>query len=291
MSGGAIAGIVVAVVIAVLALQAALLWFCCRRQLLALVSHRKQLRERELKVGDVDLLSAGRNSAIVNESDLSVNEPPMSHSRRQSRGSNIRSAGDRERVSMSDTFDSSISPFFTGGPRDSTLGLAYDNPHHDSEGDGDLTPPRLPELHHIRNNSLTSTLDGVTIPHSPSTHSSTTFSPSSPLASTNRPWQSGISTSSSRNPPSSYSKAQIASSFSNRESIAHTSPITARREEQDVAWDTVPRPHPAGGLVRHEDAGRAPDGVTDVEELPPLYQPEWQAEAPGGGGASGTREL
>lgn len=58
LSGGAIAGIVVAVVVVVLIFQVVFLWFCCRRQIRAFLANRKQEKERE-RNPEVDLFETG----------------------------------------------------------------------------------------------------------------------------------------------------------------------------------------------------------------------------------------
>ncbi len=71
-------GIVVGVVILVLILQVMLVWFCCRRQLRALIASKRQVRQQQKKAGDVDLLtqstpaveewSSHRSTASLDES-------------------------------------------------------------------------------------------------------------------------------------------------------------------------------------------------------------------------------
>lgn len=279
------------------------------------------------------MLSTGGNSAIMNDSSPSLNDPNSmhSHSRRQSRGSTMLSSGILGGMGPSRTRSTlhggnaaggggggSPSEGLGGGVdlyEDDSISPFYDNTHRHSNltFDGDLTPPRLPDISqaHTRNNSLGSTLDGAP-PASPSYQSSNAYthnSPSSPLVNQaqNQTWRQqqplpsaegggvypATSASTIRQPTSSYSKAQIASSYSSRANTLTThshstnlhgsspiSPSTTRGD--DPAWDTVPRPQPAGGLVLHEDAGRAPipeQAVEEAEELPPLYRPEWQSES------------
>jgi hypothetical protein len=258
LSGAAIAGIVAGVVVVVLILQAILIWFCCRRQLLALVSHRKQMRGREVKRGgDVDLVSqlGDPNDVILDET--------RSGARHTHSGSNytaLNTATTRE-SSGGGYAQSSISPFWDGN-RVSQSQYTLDV---------DLGPPLVP---HTRNNSLGSTPE---LPDTGSMHS-----PSSPLVG---PGYFPHSASGSRpinsNSLSSMSKAQLASSF------APTNPDRDdHRLDNNLGSEgrLPPLAAPSGGFVREQDAGSLGGGgrEEDTEHLPPMYDPQWQSQDRGG---------
>lgn len=65
MGSGAIAGIAVAAIAVVLVVQGALFYFCCRRQFGALLSHRRQMKER-VTAGEVDLADGDGATSLRN---------------------------------------------------------------------------------------------------------------------------------------------------------------------------------------------------------------------------------
>lgn len=233
LSTAAIVGIVVAAVVSVLALQIALMYFCFRRQLAALISHRRDLRERKIKSGDVDLISTTNGRSRSDTSLVGSGRPGDSTARH----STVRSlVGTYEA-------ESEVSPFWDDGPP------ATGSPSRPHSGTFD-TPPSETELEppprlHLRNQSISST------PSDSPSLSASGFSPSAPLV--------GVPTASSSRPVVSLSKAQMAAL------IPDASPSSPRRSRGP------PQDAPPGGFRRHQDAGR----LDDVEELPPLYRPEW----------------
>ena len=237
LSTPAIVGTVVASVLVVFALQIVLLYFCCRRQLAALLSHRRQMREGKVKVGDVDLISTARRDP---RSDTPVEDGDRLGDM-SARYGTVRSFED------SYEGESTISPFRDDAadsprsPPPSRFG-PFDTPPSESE----LDPPIRPTL---RPNSVSST------PEVSPSLSADAVSPSAPFGG-------GPSASSSRT-FASLTKAQMAAtnpdpSPSRRTPPARFPPLTA----------------PLSGFRRHEDAGR----LNEVEDLPPLYRPEWEAE-------------
>ncbi|ODN74563.1 hypothetical protein L202_06929 [Cryptococcus amylolentus CBS 6039] len=272
LSTGAIVGIVMSAVVVVGAIQIALLWFCCRKQIRALIYHRKEMRGAEIKPsGGVDLGLASRASfASGRENDTGMGELAGTE-RRGSRYSTVRSHN------AGDDFDaaSSISPFWDGAaaipPSGSVMSLnALGNGRpptigslgFDSDGES-LRPPRGP-FGRDRNDSLSSftltipeTIDesGQPSPAYEAAHPSPALSNSS-----NSPL---VPTSAALGGRGNMSKAQMAASLSAQ---------NAEREgERDVYFGArVPPPEaPPGGFRRHVDAGA-------VEDLPPMYRPEWE---------------
>ena len=252
LSGGAIAGIVAGVVVIVLILQAILVWFCCRRQLLALVSHRKQMRGREVKRGgDVDLVSqlGDHNDVILDDT--------RSNARHTHSGSDYTALNTaRTRDSSGGGYpQSSISPFWDGN-RVSQSQYTLDV---------DLGPPLR---QHTRDNSFASSPE---LPDTASAHS-----PSSPLVGPYFPHSASGSRGTNSNSLSSISKAQLASSF------APTNPDRDDPRLGDVGSEgrLPPLAAPSGGFVREQDAGSLGDdqAAGDTEHLPPMYDPQWQSQ-------------
>jgi hypothetical protein len=243
--------------VVVLILQAILIWFCCRRQLLALVSHRKQMRGREIKRGgDVDLVSqlGDPNDVILDET--------RSGARHTHSGSNytaLNTATTRE-SSGGGYAQSSISPFWDGNRLSQSQYTL----------DVDLGPPLVP---HTRNNSLGSTPE---LPDTGSMHS-----PSSPLVGPGYfPHSASGSRPINNNSLSSMSKAQLASSF------APTNPDRDdHRLDNNLGSEgrLPPLAAPSGGFVREQDAGSLGGGrEEETEHLPPMYDPQWQSQDRGG---------
>ncbi|GFZ47415.1 hypothetical protein JCM24511_05158 [Saitozyma sp. JCM 24511] len=283
---GAIVGIVVGVVVTVLILQAALVWFCCRRQLASLISHRKQIRAQGLKPGgEVDLFSQGRSSVILEDdpsaADLmsASNRGPRSRASRASMGFGRTGTGTaRSRSSVGDAYaydETSISPFWDGArvPPESHLTSTSDGgtllPPLSSLGspfgsDTDLLPPSRP---HIRTDSLSSTSSRPV-----SMHELAYLSPTSPSSAS-------ALTSTSRSRPPQVTKAQMAAALAaaNPDEPSPTpgyGPSRDHRGEELQGYGSrqPPMDAPTGGFRLHEDAGR----VDDVEDLPPMYRPEWE---------------
>ncbi|TYJ53679.1 hypothetical protein B9479_005705 [Cryptococcus floricola] len=272
LSTGAIVGIVMSAVVVVGAIQIALLWFCCRRQIRALIYHRKEMRGAEIKPsGGVDLGLASRASfASGRENDAGMGELAGTE-RRGSRYSTVRSHG------AGDDFDaaSSISPFWDGAaaipPSGSVMSLnALGNGRpptigslgFDSDGES-LRPPRG-AFGRDRNDSLSSFT--LTIPETidesgqPSPAYDAAY-PSPALSnSSNSPL---VPNSAALGGRGNMSKAQMAASLGAQNAD--------RGGERDVYFGArVPPPEaPSGGFRRHVDAGA-------VEDLPPMYRPEWE---------------
>lgn len=265
---GAIAGIVVCSILALLALQAGIFWFCCRRQISDLLSHRKDMRTKGIKTGEVDLASEHQSPM----------EPLGSRTSGfgafgLGRGRNDRSPRYGEE---GEEGESTISPFHDDR-RTSRPDLLHGRIERDPSGFGEsaydsdsmLAPPRL----HGRTGSMDSGLT-LDLPMS-------TFDPFNVSPTDSPPLSSGLTPPASRStaqllptshPPRAPTKAQIAASLS-----LHN-PIEEERSGFSSGFRGQMMPSqsaPAGGLVRHEDAGPA---SRDVEDLPPLYRPEWEAE-------------
>jgi len=254
LSGGAIAGIAAGVVVIVLILQAILIWFCCRRQLLALVSHRRQMRGREVKRGgDVDLVSQ-----LGDPNDVILDDTGNPRPNDERRYTDLHTA--RTRNSTDGYAQSSISPFWDGN-RVSQSQYTLDL---------DLGPPLR---QHTRDNSLASTPEHQ--------EGSSIHSPSSPLVGNPYFPAPASSTSGSgtrlNSTLSSMSKAQLASSF------APTNPDRRDDDNHRLGDDLghegrgPPLAAPSGGFVRERDAGRV-GGEEDTEHLPPMYDPQWQIQ-------------
>ncbi|OXG22911.1 hypothetical protein C367_03838 [Cryptococcus neoformans Ze90-1] len=290
LSTGAIVGIVVSAVLAVAVLQIALVWFCCRRQIKALIYHRREMRGQEVKPGgDVDLGLASRNSySSVRLSDQTpvTGDYYAAEAARSSHYSNAAHSG-VPRSGSGDDFDaaSSISPFWDGAapvpPRSNSIAsmVASSRPPtigalgFDSDTDS-LVPPRPLTLHDRgRNDSLSNS--SILIPEtigeggypSPAI-SHTTLSPLVPGS----PNLGATGSNSNRN----MTKAQMATSLN-----AHN-PDESAPAGEDFGARLPPQNAPTGGFRRHEDAGRIdapPPNEESVEDLPPMYMPEWENDS------------
>ena len=265
-------GIAVAAVFVVLILQGVLFYFCCRKQLAALISHRRQMKGREVKEGDVDLAddpeseSGDRATSLHNvRTRDTTNLYNLSHS------------GARTRSSIGDTRDaeSSVSPYFD--PTSASRPMNHDP--FDTPPEDDFAPP-FPT--HWRHDSLSSSHSGMGLLNLNLENSDPTLSlpqfnptgtPSSPNSATNSPRQPLLpypSSASNGNLPASSSKAHMAALLSAQNPDHGQGQMFGGRQ---------PRPEaPAGGFRLHQDAGRANEDV-DVEELPPVYRPEWETES------------
>ncbi|WWD21140.1 hypothetical protein CI109_105621 [Kwoniella shandongensis] len=280
LSTGAIVGIVVSAVVTVVALQMVLFWFCCRRQVKSLIYHRREMRGQEVKPGgEVDLGLASRHSTTLDDpyASLSPSGRPYSIARTRSVGDELDAASD-------------ISPFWDGAAMrtsGSISGLPTLPTIRTEDSSWDLEPPRAPHSQtHGRHDSYASMGNSIAETYaegSPSSPSPSTFSPTSPLVGYRPP-----PSSSTR---STLTKAQMAAALS-----AHNpdpSPSGSQFGER-----LPPQEAPSGGFRRHEDAGRLGDEPQEreeqsVEDLPPLYKPEWETDnhrrsGTGGGGGEGT---
>ncbi|WVQ81260.1 hypothetical protein IAT38_003383 [Cryptococcus sp. DSM 104549] len=310
LSTGAIVGIVVSAVLVVVALQAALLWFCCRRQIRSLIYHRREMRGHEIKPGgEVDLGLATRHS-MSSARDLDHYPSPITdmyqspaHTRasryslaRSAHGGAPATSAGFARSRSGDDLDaaSSISPFWDGravsvaGDRPPTIGpLGFDS---------ELEPPRAlgAHDHHGRNDSLSSM--ALTIPETidEGGFPSPAFSQGStmPLVggaggqSPQSPAWGGPSAAAGAGSSRSLTKAQMAASLSAHNPDLPAGPAgagagAAGARRDDFGARLPPQEAPAGGFRRHEDAGRV-DGEGEgasVEDLPPMYRPEWETDS------------
>ena len=143
--------------------------------------------------------------------------------------------------------DSAVSPFWDdAAPTQNTLSGLIDSPSSENE----LEPTIRTQLpsESARNSP----------PMSPSL-SSPAFSPT----------QSSVAVSTA--PSSSSSRALGTLNKAQKAAASYGSSSSIRRPTTRVPSQAGPR----GGFRRHEDAGR----LDDVEELPPLYRPEWESES------------
>ncbi|OCF41917.1 hypothetical protein I317_04219 [Kwoniella heveanensis CBS 569] len=291
LSTGAIVGIVVSAVIVVLSLQFALFWFCCRRQVKALIYHRREMRGAEVKPGgEVDLGLATRHSGYDEEDDPYADLAPAA--RQHSRYSASRSGDDQLDAA------SSVSPFFdnsaaamkaTSGNRPPTLGTL----------DSEFDLPRLPgSAGHGRHDSFAlsigQSLNDIDLTPSPSLSTAGGFSPTSPLvprlpnAATSLPSPGGPSGATNTGRPPHMTKAQMAAalSASNPDPPAAGGGRGGRTTGEEFGARSPPQEAPTGGFRRHEDAGPvqrpgtgAAQNGEDVEDLPPMYRPEWETNS------------
>jgi hypothetical protein len=282
---GTIIGTVVGVIIAALIAQAVLVWFCCRRQLAALLASRRQSRIRQTKGGDLDLLSTGRRSVVLDD-DADWALDGTGAARRADRGR------DGEYVNV----DSSVSPFWDGAAIGSRSGAS--TPRYDGEpSPNGYDRPPLPRLQTaLSSGSIEHPLSGRYDYDSTTTM---TDSPTGPLA------PARTSTPSSSRPLGSLTKAQLAAALSptnpdsphdsdptdplspDYNSNLHSqlsyanvdAPLQPRTRQRDQYGERQPpQSAPRGGFRRHQDAGPIPRvtrPADDVEDLPPLYEPDW----------------
>lgn len=291
LSTGAIVGIVVSAVLAVAVLQIALVWFCCRRQIKALIYHRREMRGQEVKPGgDVDLGLASRNSysSVMGSDQRPMTGDYATEAARSSRYSNAAHSG-VPRSGSGDDFDavSSISPFWDGAaavpPRSNSIAsmVASSRPPtigalgFDSDADS-LVPPRALTLHDRgRNDSLSSSSifipetigEGGGYPSPAISH--TTLSPLVPGSP-------NLGATGSNTTNRNMTKAQMATSLN-----AHN-PDESASTGDDFGTRLPPQHAPTGGFRRHEDAGRIdapPPDEESVEDLPPMYMPEWENDS------------
>ncbi|WWC64045.1 uncharacterized protein I303_106651 [Kwoniella dejecticola CBS 10117] len=260
LSTGALVGIIVSAVLVVIALQAALLWFCCRRQIRSLIYHRREMKSQEVKPGgEVDLALADHHSADGYQDDNA--DPYASLGAVPSRYSMARSKDDVSST-VSPYWDNTALPSAnTNNGRAPTLDLDFGS---NGTGQGSSS--------HGRHDSFALSV-GQSIPEhltpSPSLSTGGEFgfahSPSSPLV----PNQYPSSSSSTR-----LTKAQMAASLS----ASNPDPSN----QFGVGASLPPQEAPSGGFRRHEDAGA-------VEDLPPMYKPEWETDSQRGRGREEDR--
>ncbi|WVQ93245.1 hypothetical protein IAU59_000310 [Kwoniella sp. CBS 9459] len=290
LSTGAIVGIVVSAVIVVLSLQFALFWFCCRRQVKALIYHRREMRGAEVKPGGaVDLGLATRHSGYDEEEDPYADLAPAA--RQRSRYSAGRSGDDQldAASSVSPFFDNSTAMKATSNARPPTLGTL----------DSDLDLPRIAGTSgHGRHDSFAlsigQSLNDIDLTPSPSLSTAGGFSPTSPLvprlpsaATTALPSPSGPS-GAGRQPHMTKAQMAAALSASNPDPPLggrghHNRPgARAGEDGEEFGARSPPQEAPSGGFRRHEDAGpiQRPAGQdVEVEDLPPMYRPEWETSS------------
>lgn len=217
------------------------------------------MKAQRLKPGEVDLASQVSHNDGIAMPDPNEAIYTGAGSRRESRGSHLRTT--RTRTTTDEGYaESSISPFWDNN-RVSTSQYTLDV---------DLGAPLA--AYHSRGNSFGS---GQT-PDSPATHA-----PTSPLvpAGASSGFQGSNSTSSRYGAGSmgNLSKAQLASSF------APTNPDRPESNtEAGMFSQSPPLSLPAGGFVREQDAGRVGDEgeASPAEHLPPMYDPQWQTQSP-----------
>jgi hypothetical protein len=267
LSGASIAGIAVGAIVVVLILQGAVFYFCCRRQFAALLSHKRQMKERQVKPGNVDLISTHHNQTL-DESMLSPDElGGTGHRGTTLTTSRTRQSGlDYEE----DGYDmQSVSPFWDNNaipsPTTTHNNNIYRGPFDTPPSEVELEPPLARWDDTIRDISSSSPNNG----NSPSP-SLGAFDSSDPLLSRHSPNLPGASTSTSI---SSAKAAEVAA-------VAEQRRAATRERRVDEFGG---RDRPSGGFRRHEDAGRVelPPGAAqgEVEDLPPLYQPEWEEDS------------
>ncbi|WVR09085.1 hypothetical protein IAU60_006146 [Kwoniella sp. DSM 27419] len=293
LSTGAIVGIALSAVMVVLAIQVALFWFCCRRHLKALIYHRREMRGKEIKPGgEVDLGLATRGSGMDYEDD----DDPYS-AQPFGAGAGGGSAKPGSARHRDDRLDPAyaISPFLDHNIARQTSGT----PPTIGSMDFDFDLPRIPgglERRDSFADSIGQSLHELDLAPSPSL-SATGFSPTSPLVPTrsshtlptrtfaSSPAQ-GHSSAHGQGPIGSMSKAQLAASLSTANPDRPSQP-ELRAEPESFGAKSPPQRAPPGGFRRHEDAGPVPRRLVshgeqdqDVEDLPPLYRPEWDDRQP-----------
>lgn len=248
LTPGAIAGIVVGVIGAVLILQALILWFCCRKQVDAFLDNRKKKNAR-------------RSSGGI---DLYERHPGTGSDGLLGSGSSMRSNPSRVSRVYDDELGSTISPFMGGteGSRSSGWTHNRQSTHMDSEAS-----PRI--------STVSGTMAGLpgsnNLPPgtAPSDHGSDLVPPSVyPPTQHNRTGSNGSSQASMSRLPM---KMQLA---------------LANPDNRTLYHDGQPSPNtPVGGFRRHEDAGPLGHQTEhpppeEVEDLPPTYNPQWGHSPP-----------
>ncbi|WRT69025.1 uncharacterized protein IL334_006007 [Kwoniella shivajii] len=275
LSTGALVGIVVSAVLVVIALQGALLWFCCRRQIRSLIYHRREMRGQEVKPGgEVDLGLASRNSGSYEEED------PYAA---LGTGTGARTRSSRYSMSRSRSRDdaaSSVSPFLGLGNTTPPTNLNNQNaPTLDLDLDPPIRGTGIGTHGHGRNDSFAlsigQSLNDMDLTPSPSL-SNNGYSSSSPLFPSHH-YPSTTSRSNNGNSNGTMTKAQMAASLS----ASNPDPTYSQFGDTRLP----PQDAPSGGFRRHEDAGpmqrsnEEEEPPAEVEDLPPLYKPEWETDS------------
>ncbi|WWC91242.1 uncharacterized protein L201_006184 [Kwoniella dendrophila CBS 6074] len=252
LSTGALVGIIVSAVLVVVALQGALLWFCCRRQIRSLIYHRREMRGQEVKPGgEVDLGLATQHSGNLYEDE--DHDPYAALGAPTTAGSRYSTARSR------DDNASSVSPFLD----DTILPRTGDTQHGRHDSFALSVGQSIPELN---NEDLTPS------PSLSNNGFGFNHSPSSPLVPNQYP-----STSNSSSSRSGLTKAQLAASLST------TNPDNNDNQGNSFGARLPPQEAPLGGFRRHEDAGpiQRPNQpqAEGIEDLPPMYKPEWETDS------------
>nr|ODO03868.1 hypothetical protein L204_00208 [Cryptococcus depauperatus CBS 7855] len=280
LSTGAIVGIVVSAVLVAAVAQVALIWFCCRRQIRALIYHRREMQGQEVKPGAaVDLGLTTRNSYIsAFDHDPTLGPGEDASNARESRYSINQSS--RAPLPFELDAQSSISPFWDGAVTapQTRSGIFIAPSNHSPtlkplEFDSETEPLQLPQA--FRNNSHNShgsiSSFNFTIPETigESPPSLASHATNSPLISAVPDGQIGTTSVGG-----AMSKAQMATMLDGQQT---------GRPEEDFGARLPPQEAPIGGFRRHKDAGRLneplPTAEANVEDLPPMYEPEWETES------------
>lgn len=245
LTPGAIAGIVVGVICAVLILQALILWFCCRRQLTTFLANRKQKKARRSS-GGIDLYEGHPgNDGLLGSGQSMRNQPHR-----------VTSRGYHD-----DELGTTISPFMGGTTIGSRGSSNFDAGRQSSHMDSSEAYGDSPRISLASGNALGngwSPNPGSELSHPPSSY------PPPPPGGQHVTNSSGSSSQAPRLP----SKLQLA---------------MANPDNHAMFADGQPSPNtPQGGFRRHEDAG--PLGPTtnrgeEVEDLPPTYNPQWETNS------------
>jgi hypothetical protein len=237
------------------------------------------MRERTVKPGDVDLADDPEGEGADRATSLH-NVRTRDTSNRLSMSGIL--SGPRTRSSVGgETYEaeSSISPYYNSGTANSS-GYLPVSPHRgpfDSPPEDEFAPP---QAGHLRNDSLSSTNSRsltLNLDTSPSILSLPQFSPLNnnagspyaavPPAAYVQPTGSQPQAQPPSQPQPPQTKAQMAASLSAQNRDTAAGGLFGEQQPPSQA--------PAGGFMFHEDAGRA----EDMEELPPMYRPEWETES------------
>ena len=334
LSTGSIVGIVIAIVLTLLVTQAILLWFCCRRQIAALISHRRDMRKKGMKNGEVDLAATTNDQA-----DHDIDLDPTYQMEQANGTFPFPKSDSRPHLDALDTGSDGISPFRDPSVTGRTGLPLLPNPNADpfwsgispsgsGSGSGShsgtahamaassdnlsLMPPEFPM--HIRADSMDS---GRTFGMSSRAGSQQDLlPPSGPYDPYDSPQSSPITppagAGSSGQLGQRPSKANLVAQFEREERArqmeqqrlrqqssstpggamgtqpmraANTGIGAAAGPQGDVALiETSPMmAAPRGGFNRHQDAGPVvpppASGEGEVEDLPPLYNAEWNSQS------------
>ncbi|WVW79312.1 hypothetical protein I302_101279 [Kwoniella bestiolae CBS 10118] len=253
LSTGALVGIVVSAVLVVIALQGALLWFCCRRQIRSLIYHRREMKGSEIKPGgEVDLGLATHHSGSPDEYEDHDPYAALGATTVNSRYSRSRDE---------DTYSNSVSPFMGNNTLPNDFNT-YPSSSSNSNGNG-----------HGRHDSFALSI-GQSLPE-------LDLTPSPSLSA-------GLSSPLINQYPSSGSGSRGHQGMTKAQMAASLSTVNPDRAGPDNQFGIPPQEAPPGGFVRHRDAGaysppRVPTPPPEVEDLPPLYDSAWGTESQRGG--------